>query len=223
LRRRTARLEAEAKAQQEADEQVRSLHLVIGKLDLFATMVHDRLAGADWATKRDIICTLVKHIEVADDVVRVIFRVDPGFSSPPEARRTLHHCHARRHQWTRQEQVDQLRQPGVGAGPGRNSVHQLAGGDETVEVLIGNGQRLFQHLAEALQLLQSPFCASLARAACWARIRGQSGSTSPAPGGSSFTRSLLREPVDGQCRHPTSEAWASSLGSQTPQLVIPIY
>ena len=51
LRRRTARLEAEAKVQQEVDEQVRSLHLVIGKLDLFATMVRDRLAGADWATK----------------------------------------------------------------------------------------------------------------------------------------------------------------------------
>jgi site-specific DNA recombinase len=96
LRRRTARLEAEAKAQQEADEQVRSLHLVVGKLDLFAAMVHDRLAGADWATKRDIICTLVKRIEVADDVVRVIFRVDPGFSGPPEIGRTLHHCPTRR-------------------------------------------------------------------------------------------------------------------------------
>ena len=98
LRRRTARLEAEAKAQQEADEQVRSLHLVVGKLDLFAAMVHDRLAGADWATKRDIICTLVKRIEVADDVVRVIFRVDPGFSGPPEIGRTLHHCPTRRYQ-----------------------------------------------------------------------------------------------------------------------------
>ena len=96
LRRRTARLEAEAKAQQEADEQVRSLHLVIGKLDLFAAMVRDRLAGADWTTKRDIICTLVKRIEVADDVVRVIFRVDPGFSGPPETGRTLHHCPTRR-------------------------------------------------------------------------------------------------------------------------------
>ncbi len=97
LRRRTARLEAEAKALHEADEQIRSLHLVIGKLDLFAAMVHDRLAGADWATKRDIICTLVKRIEVADDVVRVIFRVDPGFSGSPETGRTLHHCPTRRH------------------------------------------------------------------------------------------------------------------------------
>jgi site-specific DNA recombinase len=97
LRRRTARLEAEAKAHQEADEQVRSLHLIIGKLDLFAAMVRERLGAADWTTKRDIICTLVKRIEVADDVVRVIFRIDPGVSGPPGIGRTLHHCPTRRH------------------------------------------------------------------------------------------------------------------------------
>jgi hypothetical protein len=34
-------------------------------------------------TQRDIICTLVKRIEVADDVVRVVFRVDPGPSVRP--------------------------------------------------------------------------------------------------------------------------------------------
>src|SRR5512134_2743640 len=96
LRRRTARLEAEAKAQQEADEQIRSLHLVIGKLELFAAMMRERLANADWATKRDIICTLVKRIEVADDVVRVVFRIDPGSSGTPATGRTLHHCPIRR-------------------------------------------------------------------------------------------------------------------------------
>ena len=96
LRRRTARLEAEAKAQQEADEQIRSLHLVIGKLELFAAMMRERLANADWTTKRDIICTLVKRIEVADDGVRVVFRIDPGSSGTPATRRTLHHCPIRR-------------------------------------------------------------------------------------------------------------------------------
>ncbi len=97
LRRRIARLETEAKAHQEAEDQIRSLHLIIGKLDLFATMVRDRLAGADWTIKRNIICTLVKRIEVADDVVRVIFRIDPGSSGTSEASRTLHHCLTRRH------------------------------------------------------------------------------------------------------------------------------
>jgi site-specific DNA recombinase len=111
LRRRIARLETEAKAHQEADEQVRSLHLVIGKLDLFAAMVRERLEAADWATKRDIICTLVKRIEVADDVVRVIFRVDPGFSGPHETGRTLHHCPTRRHH-ARDAQIRRAVQPG---------------------------------------------------------------------------------------------------------------
>jgi site-specific DNA recombinase len=111
LRRRIARLETEAKAHQEADEQVRSLHLVIGKLDLFAAMVRERLEAADWATKRDIICTLVKRIEVADDVVRVIFRVDPGFSGPHETGRTLHHCPTRRHH-ARDAQIRRADQPG---------------------------------------------------------------------------------------------------------------
>jgi site-specific DNA recombinase len=58
--------------------------------------VRERLGAADWATKRDIICTLVKRIEVADDVVRVIFRIDPGVSGPSETGRTLHHCPTRR-------------------------------------------------------------------------------------------------------------------------------
>lgn len=97
LRRRTARLEAEAGALQVAEEQARSLQLVIGKLGLFADMVRDRLKAVDWATQREIICTLVKRIEVAADVVRVVFRVDPGPSGPSEPRRLLPYCPTRRH------------------------------------------------------------------------------------------------------------------------------
>ena len=97
LRRRAARLEAEVNAQQAAEEQVRSLQRVIGQLDLFAAMVHDRLADADWSTKHDIICTLVKRIEVTADGVRIVFRVDPGSSAPSEPRRNLPYCPTRRH------------------------------------------------------------------------------------------------------------------------------
>jgi site-specific DNA recombinase len=69
---------------------------VIGQLDLFTAMVHDRLASADWSTKRDIICTLIKRIEVAADGVRIVFRVDPGSSAPSELRRSLPYCPTRR-------------------------------------------------------------------------------------------------------------------------------
>ena len=95
LRRRAARLEAEAGELQVAEEQAHSLQLVIGKLDLFAAMMRDRLEAVDWSTQRDIICTLVKRIEVSDDLVRVVFRVDPGLSTPSERRRTLPHCPTR--------------------------------------------------------------------------------------------------------------------------------
>ena len=95
LRRRAARLEAEAGELQVVEEQARSLQLVIGKLDLFAAMMRDRLEAVDWSTQRDIICTLVKRIEVSDDLVRVVFRVDPGPSTPSEMRRTLPHCPTR--------------------------------------------------------------------------------------------------------------------------------
>jgi site-specific DNA recombinase len=96
LRSRAARLEAEAEALRAAEEQARSLQLVISKLGLFATMVRDRLEAADWSTMRDIIRTLVRRIEVADDAVRVVFRVDPGSSGPSQPLRRLPHCPTRR-------------------------------------------------------------------------------------------------------------------------------
>ena len=96
LRQRTARLEAEAQALRSAAEQARFLQLVIGKLSVFADTVRDRLEAADWDLRREIVCTLVKRIEVTDDVVRVIFRVEPGGSGLPEQHSALRHCQARR-------------------------------------------------------------------------------------------------------------------------------
>ena len=61
-------------------------------------MVRDRLETADWNLRREIVCTLIKRVEVTDDVVRVVFRVEPGGSGPPEPRPALRHCLAgRRH------------------------------------------------------------------------------------------------------------------------------
>ena len=96
LRQRTARLEAEAQALRSAAEQARSLQLVIGKLSVFAEMVRDRLEAADWDLRREIVCTLIKRIEVTDDVVRVVFRVEPGGSGLPEQHPALRYCQARR-------------------------------------------------------------------------------------------------------------------------------
>jgi site-specific DNA recombinase len=97
LRRRIIKLETEAADLHHAAEQVRSLQLVIGKLSLFADKVRERLDSADWSTKRDLIRTLVKRIEVDDTTVRVIFRVEPGPAGGIEPHRHLPHCPTRSH------------------------------------------------------------------------------------------------------------------------------
>ncbi len=58
-------------------------------LSVFAEMVHDRLETADWPLRRDIVRTLVKRIEVTNDVVRIVFRGEPG---SPEPLTALPHC-----------------------------------------------------------------------------------------------------------------------------------
>jgi site-specific DNA recombinase len=96
LRRRIAELEAEAAALRDAAEQARSLQLVVGKLEAFAALVRDRLGEADWATRRDLIRTLVRRIEVDDQHVRVVFRVGPGPRGGAASRRISHLCPNRR-------------------------------------------------------------------------------------------------------------------------------
>ena len=70
--------------------------------------IRDSLGTADWSTKREIICLLVKRIEVAKDVVRVVFRVDPSSPAPSEARQRLPHCPTRRHPASDVERRDRV-------------------------------------------------------------------------------------------------------------------
>jgi len=95
LRQRVAKLEAEAAALRDSAEQARSLHLIIGKLEAFASLVQDQLDGADWSTRRDIVRTLVRRIEVDGPHIRVVFRIDPGSGNDPTSPRVLPHCPAR--------------------------------------------------------------------------------------------------------------------------------
>jgi site-specific DNA recombinase len=95
MRQRVAKLEAEATALQNAAEQEHSLQLVIGKLETFATLVRDQLDEADWTTRRDLIRTLVRRIEVDDLHVRVVFRVGPEPQDYAGSCRISHLCPGR--------------------------------------------------------------------------------------------------------------------------------
>jgi site-specific DNA recombinase len=95
LRQRLTDLETQA--QQITDEIARQaeLRLVITRLGDFAAKVEDGLAAADWLTKRDLIRTLVKRVEIGKDEVNVVFRITPiPFDSGPN-RGGLQHCWGR--------------------------------------------------------------------------------------------------------------------------------
>jgi hypothetical protein len=97
LRQRLTNLETQA--QQIADEMARQveLRLIITRLEDFAAQVEGGIAEADWLTKRELIRTLVKRVEIGKEEVNVVFRVAPiPFDSSPD-RGSLQHCRGRDH------------------------------------------------------------------------------------------------------------------------------
>jgi site-specific DNA recombinase len=94
---RLARLEAEAQTQSTAQAQEEELRLVIGHLHEFSERVGSGLATADWDTRRAILKALVKRIEVGQEQVRVVYRVNtPPFAQSPQGGNSRH-CGSRIH------------------------------------------------------------------------------------------------------------------------------
>jgi site-specific DNA recombinase len=96
---RIQRLRQRLSALEDRERQIRlelarqaELRLVIARLEDFAVKVNDGLAEADWLTKRELIRTLVKRVEIGKEEVKVVFRVmpDPFDSSPDQG--SLQHC-----------------------------------------------------------------------------------------------------------------------------------
>src|SRR5882724_1735206 len=73
------------------------LQLIIGRLEDFATKLHDGLEAADWASKRDLIRALVKRVEVARDDVNIVFRIDPYPGDPDPEKKSWQLCRGSDH------------------------------------------------------------------------------------------------------------------------------
>lgn len=58
------------------------LRLIISRLEDFATQVKMGLEQLDWQKRREIIRTLVKRVEIDQDQVNVVFRVEPHSPIP---------------------------------------------------------------------------------------------------------------------------------------------
>jgi site-specific DNA recombinase len=95
LRQRISALEEQAQQLQTTKALQAELRLIIGRLEEFASKVHDRLAVADWQTRRELIRTLVKRVEIDHDQVTVVFRVNPDPSAENPDQEILHHCRRR--------------------------------------------------------------------------------------------------------------------------------
>jgi site-specific DNA recombinase len=92
LRQRIAHLEEPRHQLAEEATLQTELQLIIGRLEDFAAKVHEGLEEADWASKRDLIRTLVKRVEVARDQVNIVFRVDPYSNDADPEKKRLQLC-----------------------------------------------------------------------------------------------------------------------------------
>src|SRR2546421_981300 len=97
MRERIKQVEEQIRQIQDEAGMEHELRLILGRLETFASKVKEGLAEADWETRREIIRTLVKRVEVNQEQVNVIFRIGPTTPSTPSDHHTqsLHHCGGR--------------------------------------------------------------------------------------------------------------------------------
>ena len=99
MRERLKQIEAQAQQVKDEASLERELTLILGRIDEFAARIKTGLHEADWPTRREIIRALVKRVEIDQEQVRVVFRINP----PPQASplpskkdaQSLQHCRGR--------------------------------------------------------------------------------------------------------------------------------
>ena len=76
-RKRLTELESERAELEEEEDRRGELRLVIGRIEEFAEQMRAGLDTSDVATRRRIICALVKEIQIHAEEVRIVYRVNP--------------------------------------------------------------------------------------------------------------------------------------------------
>jgi site-specific DNA recombinase len=95
LRERLVQLEATAAGlagRERSEEEVRQ---VIGAIEQFAGGVRERLDSSDFMTQRDLIRTVVDRIEVGEEAVRIVYKVNIVPFERGPSRGLLQHCPTR--------------------------------------------------------------------------------------------------------------------------------
>ena len=91
-RARLVQLETQLRSQNELQAGQAEMRLIIGSIETFATKVKQGLAEADPTAKRDIIRALVKRVEVNDEQVNLVYRINPNSNGDASAQPVLQDC-----------------------------------------------------------------------------------------------------------------------------------
>ena len=84
-RQRLSELDSEASAISERITREEGLGTILENFEQYARRVRNGLESAAWATRREIIRTLVKRIEIDEGDIHIVYRIgDPPFASVPE-------------------------------------------------------------------------------------------------------------------------------------------
>ena len=97
MRERLKHMEEQAQNLKDEASLQRELRLILGRLQDFVSKIQEGLHLADWSARREIIRALVKRVEIDQEHVHVIFRVNPTTPSSPSEKNTqsLQHCGGR--------------------------------------------------------------------------------------------------------------------------------
>jgi site-specific DNA recombinase len=91
LKERLQKLESEEEAAGKVEWERSHLQVMIEHVEMFAQRVQAGLQDANWQTRRDIMRALIKHVEVGEDGVRVVYKVQPcPFDPSPQGGRSQH-------------------------------------------------------------------------------------------------------------------------------------
>jgi len=115
LRERLHTLEVQVKQASEELALHQDLQLIISRLEDFVSRVKQGLDQVDWHTQREIIRALVKRVEIDQNTVNVVFKVEPPPPSSGPDKECLQHCTGRAFTPTCERTVGRLRQRTGGA------------------------------------------------------------------------------------------------------------
>src|SRR5262249_41530815 len=87
---RITHVEAQCHQLAEAETLQRELQLIVGRVEEFATQVHQNLETLEWHRKREILRALVRRVEIGLDQVQVVFRVDAFAGEAAPKKKSLH-------------------------------------------------------------------------------------------------------------------------------------